>query len=217
MNWTGDCLAKNVFGARLRIVCLTNLKVESVLSGSLELDSISEMGRAFPKFSVIHLPSLHAKVFIADDKRAIITSGNLTDGGLRKNCEYGVSISSPRLVREVRLDFEGYASLGAPLSISEIEDFAGDLVDLRATYQAQNRRLLGEVRSRFNKRLRTAEDRVLQFRAKSNTTQGIFRKTILYWTVPSSPFGQGRLLARRRLDSSVARSIHWSTSFFMAS
>jgi len=37
------------------------------------------------------------------------------------------------------------------------------------------------------------------------------------WTVPSSPFGQGRLLARRRLDSSVARSIHWSTSVFMSS
>ena len=37
------------------------------------------------------------------------------------------------------------------------------------------------------------------------------------WTVPSSPFGQGRLLAWRRLDSSVARSIHWSTSVFMAS
>ena len=40
---------------------------------------------------------------------------------------------------------------------------------------------------------------------------------LYYWTVPSSPFGQGRLLAWRRLDSSVARSIHWSTSVFMAS
>jgi phosphatidylserine/phosphatidylglycerophosphate/cardiolipin synthase-like enzyme len=126
------------------------------------------------------MPSLHAKVFIADDKRAIITSGNLTDGGLRKNCEYGVSIRAPKLVREVRRDFEGYAYLGAPLSIQEIENLAGDLEGLRATYQAQNRRLVSGVRTKFRNRLRSAEDRVLQFRARSNTNQSIYRKTILY-------------------------------------
>ncbi len=179
-RWAGNCLSRNACRARLQIVCLTNLRIDSILSGSLELDGITEMGHAFPNVSVIHMPSLHAKVFIADDTRAIITSGNLTDGGLRKNCEYGVSIRSPKLVKEVRHDFEGYAHLGAPLSIQEIEDFAGELEGLRTVYQSQSRRLVNEVGSKFKSKLRSAEDRVLQFRARSNTNQSIFRRTILY-------------------------------------
>jgi hypothetical protein len=179
-TWAGDHISKNPNSPRLQIVCLTNLRIDSILSGSLELDGISQMGRAFPNFSVIHMPSLHAKVFIADSKSAIITSGNLTDGGLRKNCEYGVSIRSPRLVKEVRQDFEGYAHLGAPLSIQEIEDFSDELVGLRAMYQAQSRGLVSKIKSKFNTKLRNAEDRVLQFRARSNTNQGIFKETILY-------------------------------------
>lgn len=179
-SWACDRLSKNASIARLRIVCLTNLKVDSVLSGSLELGGITEMGRAFPNFSVIHMPSLHAKVFIADHKIAIITSGNLTEAGLRKNCEYGVSICAPKLVKEVRHDFEGYAQLGAPLSLEEIDEFAAELDGLRATYQAQNRLLFSNVRTKFKSRLQNAEDRVLQFRAQSTTTQGILRKTILY-------------------------------------
>ena len=178
--WAGNCLSKNAYSAQLRIVCLTNLKIDSVLSGSLELGGITEMGRAFPNFSVIHMPSLHAKVFIADNKRAIITSGNLTDSGLKRNCEYGVSIHTTKLVKDVRRDFEGYSHLGVPLSIEEIEEFASELEGLRATYQAENRRLINNVRTKFKSRLKNAEDRVLQFRAQSTTTQGIFRKTILY-------------------------------------
>ena len=179
-TWAGNCLSKSAFSAQLRIVCLTNLKIDSILSGSLELGGITEMGHAFPNFSVIHMPSLHAKVFIADNKRAIITSGNLTDGGLRRNCEYGVSIRTTKLVKEVRRDFEGYAHLGAPLSIEEIDEFSSELEGLRATYQAENRRLINNFRTKFRIRLRNAEDRVLRFRAQSTTTQGIFRKTILY-------------------------------------
>ena len=179
-TWAADCLSKNTYSPQLQIILLTNLKIESVLSGSLELNGIAEMGRAFPNLAVIHMPSLHAKVFVADDSHAIITSGNLTDGGLRKNCEYGVSVRTPKLVKEVRHDFEGYAHLGAHISVEEIESFAGDLEGLRATYQSQNRQLISEVRAKFKNKLKSAEDRVLEFRARSNTTQGIYRGTILY-------------------------------------
>jgi phosphatidylserine/phosphatidylglycerophosphate/cardiolipin synthase-like enzyme len=180
MTWVGDCLSKNASIQRLRILCLTNIRIDSVLAGSLELEGITELGRAFPNFSVVHLPSLHAKVFIADCKHAIITSGNLTDGGLRKNCEYGISLRLPRLVKEVREDFEGYASLGASLSIGEVQEFADELAGLRGAYQAQNRRFVKGFGTEFKTRLKSAEDKVLQFRARSNTTQGIFRSTILH-------------------------------------
>jgi hypothetical protein len=167
-------------------VLMTNIRVDSMLAGSLELEGIAELSRAFPGFSTIHLPSLHAKVFVADSKRAIVTSGNLTDGGLRRNCEYGVSIHAPKLVREVRQDFEDYAHLGAPMSIEEIGGFAVDLAGLRATYQAQNHKLVREVGAKLKSGIQAAEDRVLQLRARSGTTQGIFRKTILYLLAKSA-------------------------------
>lgn len=189
-DWVSECLSRNAPRLQPRILCLTNIKIDSILSGALELDGITEMGLAFPNFSVIHIPSLHAKVFVADNRHAIITSRNLTDGGLRKNCEYGVAIRVPKLVREIRDDFEGFASLGAQVAIQEIQDLAGELEGLKTTYQDQNRRLVSEIRKKFNHKFKSAEDRVLQFRARSNTTQGIFRKTILY---PKSPLKTSEL------------------------
>ena len=41
---------------------------------------------------IISLPNLHAKVFIAGQHRAIITSANLTQSGIDKNYEYGIEI-----------------------------------------------------------------------------------------------------------------------------
>lgn len=180
MLWVGECMSKNEFSQRVNILCLTNLKVESVLSGSLELDGLTQFGLRFPNFAVSHLPSLHAKVFVADDLHAIVTSGNLTDGGLRKNCEYGVSIRTPRLVKGVRKDFEEYAQLGAPVTMAELNGLSEELAGLRRIYQTQNRRFIKDARGRFKGKLQTAEDQVLQFRARSNSNQGIFRKTILY-------------------------------------
>ena len=71
------------------------------------------------------MPSLHAKVYIADEKFAIITFGNLTGGGLRGNYEYGVGIRTPERVREIRRDLEAYSQLGATVSVEEITSLCG--------------------------------------------------------------------------------------------
>lgn len=178
-RWIGENLANCSTIQNLRIVCLTNLRLESVLSGSLELEGLVELGRALRNFSVIHLPALHAKVFIADYKLAIITSGNLTHGGLRGNYEYGVALRRPELVREVRFDYEGYARLGAPLTIEEINDFATETKELRMEFRANERRAVKAASAVFKGKLRKAEDQILRLRAgKSN--QAIFRETIEY-------------------------------------
>ena len=178
-RWIGDHIAKSCINQNLQIICLTNLRVESVLNGSLELEWIAELGRAFKNFYTIHLPALHAKVFIADYKLAIITSGNLTRGGLKGNYEYGVALRRPELVREVRLDFEGYARLGAPLTVDEITDFASELAELRSEFQANKRRAVKAAGAAFRGKLHKAEERILRFRAtKSN--HAIFSETIEY-------------------------------------
>ncbi len=175
----GELLSRRNGSSDLRVLCLTNIRVESVLSGSLELEAIVELGRTFRNFMAVHLPALHAKVFVADYKCAIVTSGNLTQGGLSSNYEYGVLLRRPDLVREVRLDFEGYARLGAPLTVREIAEFGAQLADLRREFQLNQRRMIKVAGEGFKNKLRKAEDQVLRFRARSSN-QAVFRETIEY-------------------------------------
>lgn len=50
-----------------------------------------------------NVQSLHAKLFVFDNE-AIVTSGNLTPGGLRNNIEYGLIVRDA-LVEEIRADY----------------------------------------------------------------------------------------------------------------
>ncbi|MGC2161814.1 MAG: phospholipase D family protein [Silvibacterium sp.] len=179
-NWVGEQLNRNAAATKLQILCLTNVRIESVLSGSLELEGLADLGRAFQGFVPVHLPALHAKVFIADKKYAIVTSGNLTHGGLRANYEYGVAIKDHQLVRVIRRDFEGYASLGARLNLDQIVSLIEEFSGLRAEYQKQERGTLKAAGTAFRGRLRAAEDKVLQIRAEGMSNQAIFCNTIEY-------------------------------------
>ncbi len=51
-------------------------------------------------------PMLHAKTYIFDSREAIVTSGNLTLGGLRNNYECGVLIDDPGIVGKLRSHFK---------------------------------------------------------------------------------------------------------------
>lgn len=179
-QWIGDQLAKNEAVQRLQILCLTNVRLDSILSGSLELEGLTDLGRSFSNFVPIHIPALHAKVFIADYKFAIITSGNLTHGGIKGNREYGVALRSPKIVRQVRTDFESYAQLGAALSVSNITDLSLEFADLKAEYRAGQRKTLRAAGAEFKNKLRTAEERILSFRARGKSNQSIFCDTIEY-------------------------------------
>lgn len=179
-DWVSQRLAENTGIQQVQILFLTNIRLESVLAGVLELEGLAQLGRSFARLCLVHMPSLHAKVYVADEQYAIITSGNLTGGGLRGNYEYGVGIRSPERVREIRRDFDAYSRLGAPVSVDEITALALEIGGLRKEYRARQRRVIGAAGRKFAGKLRSAQDRVLRFRAKGRSNQAIFRSTIEY-------------------------------------
>lgn len=179
-DWVSRRLAGNTGIQQVQILFLTNIRMESVLAGFLELEGLAQLGRTFSRLCLVHMPSLHAKVYVADEQYAIITSGNLTGGGLRGNYEYGVGIRVPERVREIRRDFEAYARLGAPVSVEEITSLAHEVGGLRKEYRARQREVLSVAGRQFMGQLRTAQDRVLRFRAKGKSNQAIFCSTIEY-------------------------------------
>ncbi|HYE58237.1 MAG TPA: phospholipase D-like domain-containing protein, partial [Rhodothermales bacterium] len=90
------------------ITLVTDLSPANVAQGATEASAILELFRACTSFRLIHLAHLHAKVYVADDSEAIVSSGNLTRGGLVSNFEYSVHLSGTEEVGQVRQDVLDY-------------------------------------------------------------------------------------------------------------
>ena len=87
--------------------------------------------------------AVHAKTYIFDEKKAVITSGNWTFGGLVKNYEYGVLVEDTGLVGEILNDFELLKSSSdtsqiQPVHISEIEPLIRNLAVTNEKVSSEN-------------------------------------------------------------------------------
>lgn len=165
---------------RVRLVMLTDLRPECTLTGSLDLEALVALGHGIPNFALTHLPSLHAKVYIADGKSAIVTSGNLTDSGVSGNIEYGVAFSDKSVVSQIREDFEQYSLLGAQVSSEEVETLLHEISELKRLFQKAERTVRAQARKAFKQKLQSTHLQLLRHRAKGKTTHAIFSDTILF-------------------------------------
>ncbi len=80
---------------------INSFKLATFHRGASDLEAL----KIFDKYDVKqkNVQNLHAKFFVFDDS-AIITSGNLTLGGLRNNLEYGVHVQD-EVVEEIKNDY----------------------------------------------------------------------------------------------------------------
>jgi phosphatidylserine/phosphatidylglycerophosphate/cardiolipin synthase-like enzyme len=87
---------------------ITSFKLANIHNGSLDLAALNLI---LDKNGIVKNHSrLHAKIYIFDDKKAIITSGNLTFGGLIKNFEYGILVDDRHLVAQISHDFNALSN-----------------------------------------------------------------------------------------------------------
>lgn len=164
-----------------RISLITNLAVDSLLQGSVDGNAIAEFCRMIPTATVRHLPGLHAKAYVADEHMAIITSGNLTLDSLYRNYEYGIQIHDPTIVRRIARDLQDYGSLGASVSLEEMDHIA----DVAATLRDKHSRKLNSarinLRQEFEIQLESVRESLMRLRGKpGESTNAIFARTILY-------------------------------------
>ena len=78
---------------------LTRADLRDFAAGASDIDALCKLARqgAF----VQSILGLHAKAYIVDDKRALVTSANATNGGMRRNWECGVAIEDPARIQEL--------------------------------------------------------------------------------------------------------------------
>lgn len=156
------------------------MAVDHLLSGSLDVAALLRFKQSVANSTVIYLPSLHAKVYIADAKAAIVTSGNLTNNGLSGNHEYGVLLRNPDLVSKVRSDLTQYAALGNKVSLDTLEIINEAAQELKVVRQQADRSIKVKLKAIFRQKTEATQFELLKARAQGKSTHRIFYDTILY-------------------------------------
>jgi HKD family nuclease len=174
-----QCLTKSTRSS-IHFRFLTNLSPQNVCQGATDPEALRSLAGRITVSSVTHLPRLHAKVYVADTKCAIITSGNLTAGGLRRTHEYGVLTTDSLIVARVREDIEALARLGARVDSAELLAYCAVARRVREAFQRQVSSVQKRVRQQFERDFRMAEDHLVRLRLRGSSPTKIFEDTILY-------------------------------------
>ena len=106
-----DLLAKA--HSSVGVTLLTRTRLVDFASGASDINAVATV--AAREGSVLGLDRLHAKIYVFDEKSALVTSANATYSGLRKNAECGVAIDDPNIARDLALRIRsGFASTPSP-------------------------------------------------------------------------------------------------------
>ena len=130
----------------IRATIITDISPQSALDASLDISALLLFADHFQQLSVFDVDRLHAKVYLADEKRAIITSGNLTSSAFARNYEYGVVVTEPTMVKRVSDDMRNYAKAGREVSRGELSRLHEASRDVLVRYKRTSRELEAEVR-----------------------------------------------------------------------
>lgn len=155
---------------------VTNLSPKNILQSATDPASLLRISSEISDMRLRHLPRLHAKAYIADRRVAIITSANLTAGGLYHNYEYGVEIDDEEIVHRIRDDIVEYSELGAAVDRTCLDAYCKVAQELRESY----RQTQSKVSAKFDLRVRDVEDSLIRLRLAGGSMTGVFEKTIVY-------------------------------------
>ncbi|HET6249826.1 MAG TPA: phospholipase D-like domain-containing protein [Tepidisphaeraceae bacterium] len=159
---------------------LTDLCRDNLLSGVTDVASLMRLAEALPRTTIRFLPSLHAKIYVADERRAIVTSSNLTDNGMLRNFEYGVRFDERDQVIAVRNDVLRYSALASSINRAQLQQFVQITQDLRELARAAQRSIKRTLHEEFERRLAAADIEILRARTGGRTAHGIFAAAILH-------------------------------------
>lgn len=87
----------------IEMVVITSANLSNFLCGSLDISAIKELIKQ--GVTVRNYQKLHAKIYIFDRKKALVTSANLTNNALYHNYEYGVLIDDNSIADKIYDDY----------------------------------------------------------------------------------------------------------------
>lgn len=163
----------------IQVVLLTDLSPMNVAQAATDPAAVYALAVSVPGTRVFHLPHVHAKVYVKDAERAIVTSGNLTKGGLDINYEYGLKVLDAPTAAAINRDITEYAELGALVHIEALRSYCEKAAPLREFYKAQER-AVRRADTRLRGALIAASDELTRLRLARGPMHTVFAATILY-------------------------------------
>jgi len=174
------CLRSSDRTTAVAVDVITNLSPENLLSGSTDAGALYDLARDIATTTIRFVAAVHAKVYVADENAAVITSANMTDAGLHRNLEYGVCVTDPLTVRAIRRDITDYGSIGTLVSAEELSRFATVAEKLRATRARAERSIRARYRREFECEYEAATVESIRIRSSGRTANAVFAETILF-------------------------------------
>ncbi|MDT8412395.1 MAG: phospholipase D-like domain-containing protein [Vicingaceae bacterium] len=174
-----DFILKNFntkFKENGRFTFLTNLSPKNIIQGSNNPKVFENLNAEIQNLNIWHLPKLHAKVYISDQKKSIITSGNLTNGGLFSNFEYGIQINEKIETQKIYQDINQYCQLGSLIE----KDTLKSLIEISSQITKQIPKLESNISSEIKHLLESAQNELVKDRLNVGAVHNVFSKTILY-------------------------------------
>jgi hypothetical protein len=165
-------------GGKLQL--LTDLSPTHVCDGSLDPSAVGTLLDAVASSALWHIPGLHAKVYVSDGRRAIVTSGNLTASALYRNIEYGVDIRDEGVVRGIVGRFAVFETIGAAVSRGQLVSYVTVAAELREELARVQRSASVAARKAFRKAMRRAEDDLIKLRLAGGAMHTVFARTIAF-------------------------------------
>jgi hypothetical protein len=168
--------------SRVKLFIITNLTIQNIVSKFTDPTALLKLYENFKFVQISSLGKLHAKVYLIDDIGGIITSANLTGGGLITNFEYGVFINDHEIISTVKDDMFKYFSLGNVLDKKILEKISGEAKKIylvkKKTENVIRKTKLPQLLKRATENLNIE---LLKNRVKEGkTVNAIFSNTILY-------------------------------------
>lgn len=166
----------------IKITLITNLTTQNIINEITEPAALLELYKRFAQVKISSLGRLHAKVYLIDDRIGIITSANLTSGGLANNFEYGVLIDNEDIISAIREDMAYYYSLG---NILDEELLKKVYIEANKLHEIRNktRNIIRNTKLArlLNKNTNSLTIDLLKNRIKGGKTiNAIFSDTVLY-------------------------------------
>ena len=176
-----------------RLIFVTDLSPVNVCQTATDPAALMSLVMAIGDSSIRHLPRVHAKVFVADGETAIVTSGNLTAGGLRHNFEYGIELRDRTVARRVRRDLLELSQLGATVSNDKLAAYCVAAAHLRESFEQQRESAAVSAQRQLQEALQSAEDDLVRMRLAGGAMHTVFAKTIRYLLRINGPLSTEQL------------------------
>jgi len=167
-----------------RFTFLTNFSPSNIVQGSNNPKVFNTLNSEINNLNIWHLPKLHAKVYISDQNKSIITSGNLTNGGLFSNFEYGIQINNSLETQKIYQDINQYCQLGSLIDSKTLKSLVDISSQLSKSVLKQKNPISVEIESLLN----SAQNELIKDRLNVGAIHNVFSKSILY-VLEKNPLG----------------------------